>query len=159
MLTEKEVLERAFRALDELVGRRGAGPTQGNQSESYTSRRCISESSNYSEIQYTSELAAGRLNSLDKKHVEVALRWYCSTCGVDGVIWHLPEVTCDAKECVITRAHGERASGCRRLDYRVVSDSETRPWGEHDYRRNIVQTGQRAKTNLRTCSRRPNVTT
>jgi hypothetical protein len=58
---------------------------------------------------------------------EIALRWYCATCGTNGVIWHGPKVTCDAKERAILRAHSERASGCRRLDYRVVSDSETRP--------------------------------
>jgi hypothetical protein len=60
MLTENEVLERAFRALDELVGRRAAGAPQGDQSESNTSRRCISETPEVrSEIQEELDAGAG----------------------------------------------------------------------------------------------------
>ena len=83
----------------------------------------VVETPSFEMAQASSPPARAGVNAVDTAHGEIALRWYCSTCRTSGVIWHSPKMTCDAKEHAIIRAHGERSAGCRRLDYRVVSDS------------------------------------
>jgi len=84
--------------------------------------QALNSEAGHAEIQHTPEEPEPA-----RQGGEIALRWYCGTCGTNGTIWHSPKMTCDAKERAIIRAHGERQPGCRRLDYRVVSDSEARP--------------------------------
>ena len=92
----------------------------------YTLRRCKAEAL---AMLGENPLAAVRprtvgVNGVDTNQGEIALRWYCSTCGTGGVLRHSPKLTCDAKEHAILRAHSEQQPGCWRLDYRVMPDSE-----------------------------------
>lgn len=97
-------------------------------SESDTSSGCIPAAADHP-VPSRDELtmAPAAVGPRKREGVEIALRWYCSACSMDAVFWHLPAVTCDVKERAVIREHGERQPGCRRLDYRIMSDSETRP--------------------------------